>query len=311
VVERVVLVAPRGFCAGVTRAVAMVEWALRNVPQPVYVRRPIVHNRSVLARLKAAGARFVDELEAVPIGASVIFSAHGVAPSIWHQAEARRLRVLDATCPLVRKVHREVRRFSAEGRDVILIGHAGHDEVAGTMGQASGVRLVEDADDAARVRVTDPGRVACVTQTTLSQADVLPITDCLRRRFPAMVTPAASDICYATRNRQAAVRWLARFVDLVVIVGDRTSSNSVRLVEAARAEGTHARLIVTADELRHEWIDTFKAVGVSAGASTPDSDIANVVSRLCQDGARLEPLTLTREDVSFVLAPGKRQYPRP
>ena len=216
----------------------MVEWALRNMPQPVYVRRPIVHNRSVLARLQAAGARFVDELDAVLIGATVIFSAHGVAPAIWNMAEARRLLVLDATCPLVRKVHREVRRFSAEGRDVIVIGHAGHDEVAGTMGQASGVRLVEDADDAARVRVTDPGRVACVTQTTLSQGDVLPITDRLRRRFPAMVTPATNDICYATRNRQAAVRWLAGMVDVVVIVGDRMSSNTVRLLEAARSEGT-------------------------------------------------------------------------
>lgn len=298
-IQRVVLVAPRGFCAGVARAVALVEWALATLPHPVYVRRAIVHNRSVLARLRDAGACFVDDLDEVPAGATVIFSAHGVGPSVRDQAARRNLRVIDATCPLVGKVHREVRRFADEGMDVILVGHAGHDEVIGTMGQAAGVQLVESVTDADRVRVANPDRVACVTQTTLSQADVAPILKRLRRRFPAMVTPASNDICYATRNRQAAVGWLAGSVDAVVVVGDRTSSNSLRLVEVARAAGAPAHLIGSAGELEDEWFRTATTIGVTAGASTPDGDIHDVVSRLCRDGAHLERRTLVREHVAF------------
>jgi 4-hydroxy-3-methylbut-2-en-1-yl diphosphate reductase len=298
---RVVLVSPRGFCAGVVRAVATVEQALATFGPPVYVRRAIVHNSHVVARLAEAGATFVDELDEVPKGAIVVLSAHGVPPSVREQARARDLQVVDATCPLVAKVHREVRRFSNLGYEVLLIGHAGHDEVLGTMGQAPTVRLVEDVFAVSSLRVADSNRVACVTQTTLSTQDVGPVVEQLRHRFPNLAQPAAADVCYATRNRQAAVIWLARNVDVVLVVGDPTSSNSRHLCEAASSTGTPAYQIGSVAELQDEWLTNANVVGVTAGASTPEDVVTEVVDHLCREGAVLQQEKFVEERVSFSL----------
>jgi 4-hydroxy-3-methylbut-2-enyl diphosphate reductase len=312
--ERVVLVSPRGFCAGVVRAIAVVERALAIFPPPVFVRRAIVHNAHVVARLAAAGAIFVEELDEIPRGAVVVLSAHGVAPAVRKQASARGLRVIDATCPLVAKVHDEVRRFSALGMDVLLIGQAGHDEVIATLGQAPNVQLVEPGSDVAWLRVRNRARVACVTQTTLSPQDVAPALDRLRRRFPALTQPAASDICYATRNRQAAITWLARNVDVVLVVGDEASSNSRRLREVAQATGTPAYLIASAADLKDRWIEAAGVVGVSAGASTPEDVVRDLVTHLCRDGAVLQRDVFLEERVTFdlpseVVAPPQANRP--
>ncbi len=301
--ERVVLVSPRGFCAGVARAISGVERALAVFGAPVYVRRAIVHNARVVARLAAAGAVVVDELDEVPRGSVVVLSAHGVAASVGDEAMSRDLRVIDATCPLVAKVHQEVRRFRRLGYDVVLVGHPGHDEVIGTLGQAAGVRLVEHASDVAGLRVVHPNRVACVTQTTLSRDDARPVIDRLRQRFPALAQPAEPDVCYATRNRQAAVAWLARNVDVVVVVGDPTSSNSRRLREVAGATGTPAYLIASLAELQDGWLVNARVVGVSAGASTPEDLVAEVVEHLCRNGAVLDRTEFLQERVSFGLPP--------
>jgi 4-hydroxy-3-methylbut-2-enyl diphosphate reductase len=300
-IERVVLVSPRGFCAGVVRAIATVERALALFPPPVYVRRAIVHNAHVVGRLAAAGAVFVEEVDQVPRGGVVVLSAHGVPPSVREQARARDLHIVDATCPLVSKVHREVTRYSRLGFDVLLIGHEGHDEVVATLGQTPDVHLVQDASDVALLTVGDPDRVACVTQTTLSPQDVGPVIDALRDRFPGLVQPMAADICFATRNRQAAVTWLARNVDVVLVVGDKTSSNSCRLQERARAMGTAAYLVGSAGDLNDDWISGAAVVGVSAGASTPESVVAEVVQRLCRDGAVPEEVAVLEEHISFGL----------
>jgi 4-hydroxy-3-methylbut-2-en-1-yl diphosphate reductase len=300
-IERVVLVSPRGFCAGVVRAIATVERALAIFPPPVYVRRAIVHNAHVVARLADVGAVFVNDLDQVPRGAVVVFSAHGVPPSVRAQARARRLRVVDATCPLVSKVHREVRRYSRLGLDVVLVGHAGHDEVVGTLGHAPRVRLVEHLSDVRELEVEDPNRVACVTQTTLSPHDVAPVIEALHARFPGLEQPTAADICFATRNRQAAVAWLARSADVVLVVGDRTSSNTARLCEAARAIGTPAHLIGNVAELQDDWIVDAAVVGVSAGASTPEEVVGDVVEHLCRDGAVLHEKAVVDEHLSFGL----------
>jgi 4-hydroxy-3-methylbut-2-en-1-yl diphosphate reductase len=301
VVERVLLVSPRGFCAGVVRAIGTVERALAIFGPPVYVRRAIVHNAHVVARLASAGAVFVDELEEVPRGAVVVFSAHGVAPAVREQASVRDLRVVDATCPLVLKVHHEVRRFSERGFDVFVIGQAGHDEVVGTLGQAPCVRLVERVSDAARLPVVDPDRVACVSQTTLSPDDVEPVVDQLRQRFPSLTQPATADICYATRNRQAAIRWLAEQVDAVLVVGDPTSSNSRHLRDVARVTGTPTHLIRSAADLQDSWLRDARVVGVSAGASTPDDVVREVVNHFCRQGAGLEERVFLKERVAFRL----------
>lgn len=300
-VDRVVVVSPRGFCAGVVRAIATVERALAIFGRPVYVRRAIVHNAHVVERLAAAGAVFVDELDEVPRGAIVVLSAHGVAASVREQARARELRVVDATCPLVAKVHHEVKRFSDRGFDVLLIGQAGHDEVVGTLGQAPGVQLVENVEDVASLCVVDPDRVACVTQTTLSADAVDPVIEKLRGRFPQLVQPSAADICYATRNRQAAVTWLARNVDVVLIVGDRTSANSRRLCEAVQATGTPAYLVGEVADVQDEWLDATSVVGVSAGASTPEDVVAQVVKHVGRDGAVVQHEVFLDERVSFSL----------
>jgi 4-hydroxy-3-methylbut-2-enyl diphosphate reductase len=301
VIQLVLVVSPRGFCAGVVRAVSTVERALAIFPPPVYVRRAIVHNAHVVACLEAAGAIFVHEVDDVPKGAPVVLSAHGVPPSVREQARARHLQVVDATCPLVAKVHREARRFSSQGFDVLLIGDAGHDEVLGTLGQSPRVRLVEPSSDISGLAVADPERVACVTQTTLSPQDAAPVLDQLRERFPTLAEPMAADICFATRNRQAAVAWVSRTVDVVLVVGDGTSSNSRRLREAASATGTPAYLIGSVAELQDPWLADAKVVGVSAGASTPEHLVAEVVDHFRHDGAEVRYETFLDEHVSFGL----------
>jgi 4-hydroxy-3-methylbut-2-enyl diphosphate reductase len=301
VIERVVLVSPRGFCAGVIRAISAVEHAIAVFGPPVFVRRAIVHNEHVASRLAAAGAVFVEEIDEIPRGAVAVLGAHGVAVSVRERARERQLRVVDATCPLVAKVHREVRSYRRDGYDVILIGHRGHDETIGTLGQASGVQLVEQPGDVRHVDADRPDRVACVTQTTLRPEDVEPVLDELRQRFPALRMPACEDVCYATRNRQAAIEWLARRVDVVVVVGDAASSNSRRLQEAAAATGCPSYLIPDAAALEDAWVAHATTVGVSAGASTPDDLVREVAHRLGRGGARIVDETYVEERVAFRL----------
>jgi 4-hydroxy-3-methylbut-2-enyl diphosphate reductase len=303
VVERVILVSPRGFCSGVTRAVAIVERALAVFGPPVYVRRAIVHNGYVVGRLAAAGAVFVDELDDVPPGGLVVFGAHGVAASVRELAKSRGLRVVDATCPLVAKVHAEVRRYRRAGYDVVLIGHAGHDEVVGTLGQSAGMQLVEDVADVSRVHADRQGRVACVTQTTLRDKEVDPVIEALRERFPALQQPAAADICFATQNRQRAIESLAQRVDVVLVVGDPTSSNSRHLREAAAETCPRSYLVRSEEDIQAAWLSTARVVGVSAGASTPDDLVSAVVEYLCRDGADLQELAIMEERITFSLPP--------
>jgi 4-hydroxy-3-methylbut-2-enyl diphosphate reductase len=301
-IQRVVLVAPRGFCAGVVRAVDIVERALQVYGAPVYVRRPIVHNPHVVARLAAKGAIFVQEIDEVPPGALVIFSAHGVAPSVWQAAAARGLDVLDATCPLVTKVHREVRRYLEEGYEVVLIGHAGHDEVVGTLGQAPGrIHLVERPEDVERLVIANSQRVACVTQTTLSPEDVAPVMAALERRFPGLVRPSTADICFATRNRQDAVRWLAHRVDVVLVLGDTSSSNAQRLREVAAWTGTPAYLVGRITELDPAVLAHARVLGLTAGASTPEELVHEAVTHFRAQGAVVEEVTLQVEHTWFPL----------
>jgi len=302
----VVLASPRGFCAGVERAIEIVERALDLFPHPVYVRHEIVHNRYVVDRLKAMGAVFVEELDQVPDGATVIFSAHGVAAGVVAAARERGLDVIDATCPLVTKVHLEVRRHHREGREVVLIGHAGHPEVLGTMGQvAGGVLLVATPEDVDRLVVKDPERLAFVTQTTLSVDDTAHVVAALRARFPAIVGPAREDICYATQNRQEAVKRLAERCDLVLVLGAPNSSNSNRLREVAEVRGRRAFLIERADDIDPAWLAGVRTVGITAGASAPEVLVAEVAERLAGGpGGRITALDGPREDVAFSLPPG-------
>ena len=302
-VERVILVSPRGFCSGVTRAVAIVERALAGFGPPVYVRRAIVHNGYVVGRLAAAGAVFVDELDDVPPGGLVVFGAHGVAASVRELAKSRGLRVVDATCPLVAKVHAEVRRYRRAGYDVVLIGHAGHDEVVGTLGQSAGMQLVEDVADVSRVHADRQGRVACVTQTTLRDKEVDPVIEALRERSPALQQPAAADICFATQNRQRAIESLAQRVDVVLVVGDPTSSNSRHLREAAAETCPRSYLVRSEEDIQAAWLSSARVVGVSAGASTPDDLVSAVVEYLCRDGADLQELAIMEERITFSLPP--------
>jgi 4-hydroxy-3-methylbut-2-enyl diphosphate reductase len=297
----VVVVSPRGFCAGVVRAITTVERALAIFPPPVYVRRAIVHNARVVARLAAAGAVVVDEVEDVPPGGVVVFSAHGVSADVYRRAASRGLRVVDATCPLVMKAHQEVRRYRDAGDDVVLIGHAGHDEVIGTLGQAAGVQLVEDPADVAGVSVSDSHNVACVTQTTLCTEEMEPILAALEARFPQMARPAVGDICYATSNRQAAARWLARNVDIVLVIGDPTSSNSRRLRHVAAATGTPAHMISGLADLRDVGLSDRAVVGVTAGASTPADVVEEVVDHFRQGGAVVQEKVFVHERTTFRL----------
>jgi len=287
---KVILANPRGFCAGVDRAIAIVERALQLFGAPIYVRHEVVHNRYVVEDLRAKGAIFVEELDEVPDGATVIFSAHGVPRAVQQEATRRGLRVFDATCPLVTKVHIEVDRHAHAHHEVIMIGHAGHPEVEGTMGQydsgdVGGIYLVEDIDDAAAVQVKDPEHLAYVTQTTLSVDDAASVVDALRVRFPAIQGPRKDDICYATQNRQDAVKQLAAQCDVVLVVGSPTSSNSNRLREVSARSGTPAYLIDTAEELQSQWLQGKTVIGVTAGASAPEILVQQVLERLRELGA--------------------------
>lgn len=288
---QVLLANPRGFCAGVDRAIEIVKRAIETLGAPIYVRHEVVHNRFVVEDLKQRGAIFVEELDEVPDGNTVIFSAHGVAQSVRAEADRRGLKVFDATCPLVTKVHLEVARHCRAGRDVVLIGHEGHPEVEGTMGQwnresgAGHIYLVEDTEDVAALQVAQPGNLAYTTQTTLSVDDTIGVIEALRAKFPALQGPKNDDICYATQNRQDAVRDLARHCDLVLVVGSPNSSNSNRLRELAQREGVQAHLIDGAAEIRPEWVEGRRAIGVTAGASAPDVLVQGVIARLAELGA--------------------------
>jgi len=299
----VLLAKPRGFCAGVDRAIAIVERALELHGAPIYVRHEIVHNKFVVDDLRAKGAVFVEELAEVPSGATVIFSAHGVGLDVRREAQARGLKVFDATCPLVTKVHVEVAKMREQGREVVMIGHEGHPEAEGTMGQSnSGMYLVESERDVAGLRVADPERLAYVTQTTLSIDDCARIVAALKARFPAIVGPKKDDICYATQNRQDAVKFMAPLCDVVIVVGSPNSSNSNRLREVARNLGREAYLVDKAEELRADWIEGKSTIGVTAGASAPEVLVHEVILRLQALGARrVRELEGIEEAVTFPL----------
>ena len=281
-VLELLIAAPRGFCAGVDRAIRIVELAIAKFGAPVYVRHEIVHNKFVVDTLKAQGAVFVDELDQVPDGVPVVFSAHGVPKAVPNEAAARGLSYLDATCPLVSKVHRQAERLVAAGRHILFIGHAGHPEVIGTFGQVplGSMTLIENEADAETVIVSDPDTLAFLTQTTLSVDDTAATLAVLRRRFPSILAPGPDDICYATSNRQAAVKSIAASVDLMLVIGSPKSSNSMRLVEVATRNGTCATLIQRADEIDFSWFDGVKRVGITAGASAPELLVREVVDRL-------------------------------
>ena len=298
---------PRGFCAGVDRAIDIVERAIELYGAPIFVRHEVVHNRHVVERLRSMGAVFVQELDEVPDGATVIFSAHGVSKAVEDEAKRRDLEVFDATCPLVTKVHMEVRHYAREGRDVVLIGHDGHPEVEGTLGRFDAsyggrIRLVESVVDAERLEVPDPARLAFVTQTTLSVDDTAEIVATLQRRFPGLTTPRKEDICYATQNRQDAVKDLLREADLLLVVGSVTSSNSNRLVEIGARAGIPSYLIDGAGDLRREWLEGRQCIGLTAGASAPEVLVQGVIDQLCAWGVeRPQELEGRREHVVFAL----------
>ena len=302
-VEKLLLAAPRGYCAGVDRAVQTVQRALDIHGAPVYVRKEIVHNKHVVAQLREQGAIFVDEQTEVPEGAVCVFSAHGVAPSVREGASARGLQTIDATCPLVTKVHREAVRFARDGYTVVLVGHDGHEEVEGTMGEApEQIVLVENEQDVDRLHVDDPERIAYITQTTLAVGETSAILDRLRERFPKIVGPRTDDICYATTNRQAAVKQMAASCDLMLVIGSRNSSNSVRLVEVARDCGTEAYLIDAAREVKEEWLAGRRVVGISSGASAPEELVSELVELFRARGVSdISEFDVVREDVRFML----------
>lgn len=299
----VVLAQPRGFCAGVDRAIDIVERALELHGAPIYVRHEIVHNRYVVQDLRAKGAIFIDELHEAPSGAIVVFSAHGVSKDVRAEAQSMGLRVFDATCPLVTKVHVEVARMRADGREIIMIGHRGHPEVEGTLGQATeGMYLVETPQDVAELQVASPDKLAFVTQTTLSVDDAAQVADALRKRFPGIVEPKKSDICYATQNRQDAVKIMAPECDLVLVVGSVNSSNSNRLREVAERLGARAHLVDEPGMIDPAWLDDTKRVGVTAGASAPDILVEQVIERLKQLGAvSVRTLPGVEENIAFPL----------
>jgi 4-hydroxy-3-methylbut-2-enyl diphosphate reductase len=302
--KRVLLAKPRGYCAGVDRAVQTVEEALRLYGAPVYVRKQIVHNKHVVADLRAKGAIFVDETDEVPEGAIVIFSAHGVAPEVYAQADARGLKAIDATCPLVTKVHQEARRFAAEDYDILLIGHEGHEEVVGTAGEAPGhVHLVDGPDSVANVTVRDPSKVVWLSQTTLSVDEALATVDALKQRLPLLQAPPSDDICYATSNRQRVVKEIAPECDVVIVVGSRNSSNSVRLAEVALGAGARASYLVDdASEIADEWLAGATTVGLTSGASVPEDLVMAVLDHLAARGFEdVAEVTTVREKLAFSL----------
>ncbi len=308
--KRVLLAAPRGYCAGVDRAVITVEKALDTYGAPVYVRKQIVHNKHVVETLQDRGAIFVEENDEVPEGATVVFSAHGVAPVVHEEAARRQLRTIDATCPLVTKVHHEARRFAADDYDILLIGHEGHEEVVGTTGEApEHIHLVEGPGDVGSVQVRDPEKVAWLSQTTLSVDETLETVRLLRERFPALLDPPSDDICYATQNRQVAVKEIAVGADLVIVVGSTNSSNSVRLVEVALEMGAKdSRLVDKAAELDEAWLDGVTVVGVTSGASVPEILVRGVLDWLAERGyTDVEEVRSAEESLLFALPPELRR----
>jgi 4-hydroxy-3-methylbut-2-enyl diphosphate reductase len=308
--KRVLLAAPRGYCAGVDRAVITVEKALETYGAPVYVRKQIVHNKHVVETLQGRGAIFVEENDEVPEGATVVFSAHGVAPVVHEEASRRQLRTIDATCPLVTKVHHEARRFAADDYDILLIGHEGHEEVVGTTGEApEHIHLVEGPGDVGSVTVRDPEKVAWLSQTTLSVDETLETVRLLRERFPALLDPPSDDICYATQNRQVAVKEISAGADLVIVVGSTNSSNSVRLVEVALEMGAKdSRLVDKAAELDEAWLDGVTVVGLTSGASVPEILVRGVLDWLAERGyADVEEVRSAEESLLFALPPELRR----
>jgi 4-hydroxy-3-methylbut-2-enyl diphosphate reductase len=307
--EKILLAAPRGYCAGVDRAVQTVERALELYGAPVYVRKEIVHNKHVVEQLRARGAVFVESEADVPEGATVVFSAHGVAPSVHAQARERELQTIDATCPLVTKVHVEAKKFASEDYTIVLIGHAGHEEVEGTMGEAPDhIVLIEDEAGVGTLEVRDPEKVAYISQTTLSVDETRAIIARLRERFPAITGPRTDDICYATTNRQAAVKQLARESDLVLVIGSRNSSNSNRLVEVAREHGADSYLIDNETQVRDEWIEGKRVVGITSGASAPEELVQRLVDFFRRRGTEdVQELEVISEDVRFMLPKAIRQ----
>ena len=307
--ETLLLAAPRGYCAGVDRAVQTVERALELYGAPVYVRKEIVHNKHVVEELRERGAVFVESEEQVPEGAIVVFSAHGVAPSVIDNASRRGLQTIDATCPLVTKVHVEAKKFAADGYTIVLVGHAGHEEVEGTMGEApERIVLIESVDDVDHLEVDDPDKMAYISQTTLSVDETRSIINRLRERFPAIIGPRTDDICYATTNRQAAVKELARECDLVLVIGSRNSSNSNRLVEVAREQGCASHLIDQPEQVREEWLADTRVIGITSGASAPEQLVQRLVDFFRARGTRdVRELEVVKEDVRFMLPKAIRQ----
>src|SRR5512144_3376587 len=306
----VLLAAPRGYCAGVDRAVITVEKALDLYGAPVYVRKQIVHNKHVVANLESRGAVFVEELHEVPEGATVVFSAHGVSPEVHRQAEERSLKTIDATCPLVTKVHHEARRFAGEDYDILLIGHAGHEEVEGTAGEAPGhIQLVQGPEDVAGIEVRDPARVSWLSQTTLSVDETLETVAAIRERFPMLLDPPSDDICYATQNRQMAIKEISKHADLVIVVGSGNSSNSVRLVEVALEAGAKAaHRVDDASEIDEAWLEGVDTVSVTSGASVPDDLVEGVLSFLAERGyPDAQAVHTAEESLIFALPPELRR----
>ncbi len=304
-IDKVILAKPRGFCAGVEMAIETVERALKQHGTPLYVFHEIVHNLHVVNDFKQRGVIFVNAIEEVPSGANVIFSAHGIAPAIWQQAKQKALQfVIDATCPLVEKVHREVRKFVAQGYWIILVGHRNHDEIIGTSGEApERTRVVGNVAEAETLSVADPDKVVVLTQTTLSVDDTKEIIDVLKRRFPGMVTPAKEDICYATQNRQDAVKQLVREVDLVLVIGSKNSENSNQLVKVARAAGKPAYLIDDQRGIDPQWLNGISRVGITSGASVPDQLVQETVEYFKRQGAQVAQVGLVEENIHFALPP--------
>ncbi len=302
-VEKLILAKPRGFCAGVDRAIDAVNIALDLYEEPVYVRKEIVHNRHVVDELRQKGAIFVDELDEVPNGAIVIFSAHGISPEVRAQAETRGLKVIDATCPLVTKVHNEAIRFAEQGRTIILVGHEGHDEVIGTMGEApEAITLIGSEEQVEELNVPDPNKVAVITQTTLSVDETTGIIEALKQKFPQLAFPPKEDICYATQNRQTALKELASCVDLILALGSQNSSNSKRLIEVAQGVGIQAYLIDDVSEINPKWLEGARVIGVTAGASAPEHLVQGVVGYFKALGVTdIEEIEPIKEEVNFGL----------
>jgi 4-hydroxy-3-methylbut-2-enyl diphosphate reductase len=307
--EKLLLASPRGYCAGVDRAVQTVEKALEFYGAPVYVRKEIVHNKHVVQQLREKGAIFVESESEVPEGATAVFSAHGVAPSVHENAAARELTVIDATCPLVTKVHVEARKFAAEGYTIVMIGHEGHEEVEGTMGEApTQIVLVQSEEDVATLEVPDEARIAYISQTTLSVDETRSIILALREKFPRIVGPRTDDICYATTNRQTAVKALARECDLVLVIGSRNSSNSSRLVEVARECGAASHLIDNESQVQEEWLEAMRVIGITSGASAPEELVERLVQFFRARGTQdVQELEVVKEDTRFMLPKAIRQ----